>query len=84
MSKAVEKGAVIAYPTDTIWGLGCHPMCAPAVVNIINIKQRGLEKGLILLSPELDYCIPYMREDTPKPAMRRLEKSYSHPVTWLV
>ncbi len=84
LSKAVEKGAVIAYPTDTIWGLGCHPMCAPAVVNIINIKQRGLEKGLILLSPELDYCIPYMREDISNPAIRRLEKSYSHPVTWLV
>ncbi len=84
LSKAVEKGAVIAYPTDTIWGLGCHPMCAPAAIDIINIKQRGLEKGLILLSPELDYCKPYISEDIPKQSIRRLEKLYSYPVTWLV
>jgi len=84
LSKAVENAAVIAYPTDTIWGLGCHPMCATAVIRIMNIKQRGLEKGLILLSPDLDYCKPYISDELSSQQIDQLQESDSHPVTWLV
>ena len=84
LSKAVEKAAVIAYPTDTIWGFGCHPLCASAAIRIMNIKQRGLEKGLILLSPELDYCKPYISDDLSSQQIELLQESSSHPVTWLV
>jgi len=84
LSKAIERDAVIAYPTDTIWGLGCHPMCAPAAIRIMNIKQRGLEKGLILLSPDLDYCKPYISELLSSQQINQLQELDSHPVTWLV
>jgi L-threonylcarbamoyladenylate synthase len=84
LSKAVVKAAVIAYPTDTIWGLGCHPMSAAAAIRIINIKQRSLEKGLILLSPDLEYCKPYLGEDLSVQQLNQLAASSPHPVTWLV
>jgi len=84
LSKAVERAAVIAYPTDTIWGLGCHPMCATAVIRIMSIKRRGLEKGLILLSPSLDYCKPYISKLLSSQQINQLQVSDSHPVTWLV
>ena len=50
----------------------------------MNIKQRGLEKGLILLSPDLDYCKPYISDDLSSQQTDLLKESYSHPLTWLV
>jgi len=54
----VRKGGVIAFPTDTLYGLGCDPMNSKAVKRISEIKRRwdkpfpvlvdGLEEALRL------------------------------------
>jgi L-threonylcarbamoyladenylate synthase len=50
----IKLGGVIAYPTDTIYGLGCDP-CNPDAVQRINIiKQRPSNKQFILLAGEID------------------------------
>lgn len=45
----LQKGHVILYPTDTIWGLGCDPRNQQAVDRIFEIKKRPKDKPLILL-----------------------------------
>lgn len=58
----LTKGGVIAYVTDTVWGLGCLPNNESAVKKIYEIKKRETQKPLILMSndiyPLLDYVKP--------------------------
>ena len=83
LSKAVENGAIIAYPTDTIWGFGCHPLRASSVIKILNIKQRPVAKGLILLSSRMEYCAPYIDPDLSEEQIDLVLQQNQHPVTWL-
>ena len=78
----LARGAVIGYPTDTVWGLGCHPLLAASVARILNIKGREPGKGLILLSSRLEYCLPYL--DANEADLAPLLAPADHPVTWLV
>jgi L-threonylcarbamoyladenylate synthase len=45
----LQKGGVILYPTDTVWGLGCDATNPAAVNKVFDIKQRALTKSLIVL-----------------------------------
>ena len=38
--EVLQKGGVILYPTDTIWGLGCDATNEAAVKRIYEIKSR--------------------------------------------
>jgi len=49
----VRQGGVIAYPTETVYGLGCDPLCSDAVDTINRLKGRDASKGLILLASDL-------------------------------
>jgi L-threonylcarbamoyladenylate synthase len=64
----LSNGAVIGYPTDTIWGFGCDPYASESVFRIFQIKQRRVEKGLILLSSKLEYCEPFIKLTQPQRA----------------
>ncbi len=46
----LKRGGVIAYPTEAVWGLGCDPFDEAAVLRLLAIKQREVEKGLILIA----------------------------------
>jgi L-threonylcarbamoyladenylate synthase len=39
-AELLKKGGVVAYPTDTVYGLGASPFCQEAVDRIYRIKQR--------------------------------------------
>ena len=49
----LRNGGVIAYPTEAVWGLGCDPFSEAAVSRLLAIKQRPLDKGLILIAGAL-------------------------------
>jgi L-threonylcarbamoyladenylate synthase len=48
----LKKGGVVAFPTDTVYGLGADPMNAQAVARIYEIKKRPLNLPLPLLLAE--------------------------------
>ena len=47
-------GGVIAYPTESVFGLGCDPSNKQAITKILEIKKRTLEMGLVLLTPNIE------------------------------
>lgn len=49
VGKVIENNGVIAYPTDTIYGLGCNPLSESAVERIYEIKGREEKNPLIIL-----------------------------------
>ena len=48
-AEVLRSGGVGAYPTEAVWGLGCDPYCESATNRILLLKQRSVEKGLILI-----------------------------------
>ena len=48
------NGGVIAYPTESVFGLGCDPSNEQAIAKILKIKKRTLEMGLVLLAPSIE------------------------------
>ncbi len=45
----VRDGGVLAYPTEGVFGLGCHWRDVTALQRILTLKQRPVSKGVILL-----------------------------------
>ncbi|GIU34928.1 threonylcarbamoyl-AMP synthase [Shewanella schlegeliana] len=58
----VEKGGVIAYPTEAVYGLGCDPDNDDAINQLLLIKQRPWQKGLILVAGDYRQLQPYIDE----------------------
>lgn len=57
----LTNGGVIAYVTDTVWGLGCLPNNENAVKKIYDIKKREAQKPLILMSNEVHHLLNYVK-----------------------
>ena len=82
---ALHRGGVIAYPTEAVWGLGCDPFDEAAVTRLLALKQRPVDKGLILVAAEpaqfdglLDWAaLPAARRDA-------VLASWPGPHTWIV
>ncbi|MFN0082910.1 MAG: L-threonylcarbamoyladenylate synthase [Ferruginibacter sp.] len=55
-AQILNKGGIILYPTDTIWGLGCDATNKPAVTKIFALKQREEKKSMIILL-DTENCI---------------------------
>ena len=45
----LNKGGLILYPTDTVWGIGCDATNEQAVKKVYDLKQREDSKALICL-----------------------------------
>jgi len=82
-ARAIAGGAVFAYPTDTIWGLGCHPMIESAVDRLQKIKQRSSQKGLILLSAKAEYLSTYLTDEALAQLNQRTSSTIQQPITWI-
>ena len=81
----LQGGGVVAYPTEAVWGLGCDPFDEAAVIRLLAIKQRPVDKGLILTAGELAQLDGLLDWDA-LPAGRRAAvlASWPGPHTWVV
>ncbi len=50
---ALSAGGVVAYPTDTLYGLGVDPTQAPAVEALCRLKARSATAGIPLIASTL-------------------------------
>ena len=46
----LKSGGIIAYPTESCYGLGCDPFNYKAINTLIKLKRRKKDKGLILIA----------------------------------
>ena len=58
----LQKGGVILYPTDTIWGLGCDACNEEAVKRIYDIKNRVDSKSMLVLTENAALLERYVEE----------------------
>jgi L-threonylcarbamoyladenylate synthase len=50
--EALQKGSLLLYPTDTVWGIGCDATNALAVAKVFALKKRVDTKAMIILVEE--------------------------------
>lgn len=76
-AKVLEDGGLIAYPTDTYYGIGCDLNSKKAIDRLYGVKNRDRKKPLAILCPDLSDVARYakvsnfayriMRQLTPGP-----------------
>ncbi len=77
LSKSIEvikNQGVIAYPTDTIWGLGCDATDEVAVKKIYEVKGRREDKSVIVLVSDDRMLLKYVK-DVPEMAWELMDYS---------
>ena len=82
-ARVLARGGILAYPTEAVFGLGCDPDDAWAVKRLLGLKQRPMEKGLILIAADFAQLVPYVRT-LPEPRMGEIFASWPGPATWLL
>lgn len=81
--RVLLDGGIVAYPTEAVYGLGCDPHNAAAVIRLLELKQRSWRKGLILIASHRHQLDPWL-EPVGLSMEQQMEKSWPGPVTWLL
>jgi len=79
----IAQGGIVAYPTESCYGLGCDPRCNAAIRRLLRLKRRPRDLGLIVIAAHIDALAGYF---VPLEAsrMQRVEATWPGPVTWLL
>ncbi|HLP97956.1 MAG TPA: L-threonylcarbamoyladenylate synthase [Sideroxyarcus sp.] len=79
----LKRGGVIAYPTESCYGLGCDPSNRRAVQRILKLKQRPQYKGLILIASGYRQVERYIQSLTLAEQMK-LQTDGTQAITYLM
>lgn len=81
INEILKNDGIIAFVTDTVWGLGCLPSSEKAVKKIYEIKQREAKKPLILMSYDIYPLFDYVVQPIEKEAQRLIKKYFPGALT---
>ncbi|TXK59737.1 L-threonylcarbamoyladenylate synthase [Alkalisalibacterium limincola] len=79
----LRQGGVLVYPTEAVWGIGCDPGHPGAVQRLLDIKQRPVAKGMIVVCDTLARVADWVDLDAlPAPRREAVLASWPGPNTW--
>ncbi len=79
----LRRGGLIAYPTESCYGLGCDPRNPRALKRLIKLKGRDAAKGLLLIADHPKRLRAFMRPLSAADRAR-IQRSWPGPVSWVV
>ena len=79
-AEVIKTGGVIAYPTDTFYGLGADPRNRRAVIRVFEIKGRGSDQPILLLLRDRSEVTAWTSAVTPS-ADRLMDRFWPGPLT---
>lgn len=80
---ALEQGALVGFPTETVYGLGADAENVDAVANIYKAKGRPSNHPVIVhVAPEAD--ITYWVKEVPAPAQALIDAFWPGPLTLIL
>lgn len=75
-----NKEDVLGFETDTVWGVGCHPLNEKSIEFIYELKGRDRKKPLILMSNKFENLLPYVK-NIPNYAFDLIKKYFPGAIT---
>ena len=81
-AELIASGAVVAYPTDSCYALGCHLSDAASVTRIRRIRQTDKRHFFTLVCRDLSEIATYARVNNQ--VYRLLRKLTPGPYTWVL
>ena len=85
IKRAVEilkDGGIVAYPTDTVYGIGCDIMNKKAIEKVYTIKQRDKSKPFSFICPDLKDISKYAKVSNI--AYRNMKRLLPGPYTFVL
>ena len=79
----LKSGGVIAYPTESVFGLGCDANNLKAIERILKIKHRDSSKGLILLVSDIRQASQFI-QPLNNESVSKLNMTLDQATTWLL
>ena len=79
-ARVVREGGLVAFPTETFYGLGAHALDEAAVARVFRAKGRPGDKPLLVLVDSLAMVERVARE-VPDRARRLMAKHWPGPLT---
>jgi tRNA threonylcarbamoyl adenosine modification protein (Sua5/YciO/YrdC/YwlC family) len=80
--EALAQGAVISYPTDTVYGIGCDIFSKSGIERIYQLKDRSRKKPLSFICSDLKDISRYAQ--VPDSAYRIMRKYLPGPYTFIL
>ncbi|MGD6858663.1 MAG: Sua5/YciO/YrdC/YwlC family protein [Enterobacteriaceae bacterium] len=82
---ALKNNKVIAYPTESTFGLGCDPDSNLAIKKILYLKKRTWKKGFILVAAYLNQLKEYVDyKKLNNIFLKRMLIAWPGPINWLL
>lgn len=81
-AQVIADGGIVAYPTESCYGLGCDPRRHAAVKRLLRLKRREWQHGLILIGAQLKHFHRYT--DLAADLMETPRSTWPGPYTWLL
>ncbi|MBI5894125.1 MAG: threonylcarbamoyl-AMP synthase [Deltaproteobacteria bacterium] len=79
-SAVLKKGGIIAYPTETFYGLGVDPFNEDALKKLFELKGRGFDKPVSILVKD-ENALASIVEEIPSVAKRLFKRFWPGPLT---
>lgn len=83
LKQHLRAGGLVAYATESCYGLGCDPLNARAVRRLLSVKRRPRAKGLILVSDQFSRLEPFLSK-LDSHTRSDVEHQWPGPVTFLL
>lgn len=90
IAKFLKSGGVLAYPSESVWGIGCDAFNHQALAQVLTLKSRTPDKGLIVLTDHIDKLQPLFepltKDDKQKiiTALTQSKIKENQATTWLL
>ncbi|MCF7520907.1 L-threonylcarbamoyladenylate synthase [Neisseria sp. ZJ106] len=78
----LQRNGLVAYPTESCYGLGCLPTAVRAVKQLIRLKKRPQHKGMIVIGADFSQLQPLLRPSEKNAAL--LQQPQTLPTTFLL
>jgi len=82
VAEHLKKGGIIAYPTDTFYGIGCDIMNKKAIERVYQIKQRQKNKPFSFICSNLKHISLYAKVSNY--AYRTMKRLLPGPYTFIL
>ncbi|WP_417914617.1 L-threonylcarbamoyladenylate synthase [Candidatus Electronema sp. JM] len=79
-ARLLRQGGLIAFPTETYYGLGVDPFNAEALRRLFAVKRRAADKPVLVLVADQSQ-VPLLAEEMPEPLRLLMKRYWPGPLT---